>query len=117
MKALAAGPEGTQTLRDAERVWLRAQLSEKQAEAERAHKILDWGEFIFSMLAAAGVLGWIGWNWDAIQTRLLPSANGWQQLWITLSYMAGVTPILSTFGVVIFSLVAIVLAYPLLARD
>jgi hypothetical protein len=118
MQALKEGPEGTLTLPDAERLWLRAQLSEKHAEAERAQKILDWAEFIFSILVSAGVSGWIGWNWSAIQTRLSSfSANAWQQLWATVSYLAGATPILSTFGVVIFSLVAFVLAYPLLARD
>jgi hypothetical protein len=118
MQALAAGPERAQRLPDAERLWLRAQLSEKQTEAERAHKILDWAEFIFSVLVAAGVLGWIGWNLDAVQTRLSPfSANAWQQLWATVSYLAVATPILSGFGFVIFSLIAIVLAYPLLVRD
>ncbi len=118
MQALAEGPERTPTLPDAGLLWRRAQLSERQAEAERAQKILDWAEFIFATLLSAGLAGWIGWDWFAIQIRLTSLwADTWQQVWATASSVTGATPALSSFGVLILSLVATVLAYPLLARD
>lgn len=118
MQTLAESPGETHALPDAGLLWWRAQLSEKQAEGERARKILDWAEFIFATLLVAGLVGWIGWNWIAIQTLLTSLlADGWQHLWATASFAAGAAPILSSFGVVIFSLVAIVVSYPLLTWD
>lgn len=118
MKTLAESPEGTDPLPDAGLVWCRAQLSEKQAEAERAQNILDWAGFIFAVLVSAALAGWVGWNWDAIQgtlTSLL--ADAWQGLWAAWPSVFGTMPALSLSGVVILFLAAIVLAYPLLVRD
>jgi hypothetical protein len=118
MQALAESAEGTGALPDAGLLWWRAQLSEKRAEVEKAQKILDWGEFIFATVLLAGLAGWMCWHWNVIQTRLTSFlAGGEQQLWSTVLSVTGATPILSSFGVVILSMLAIGLVYPLLARD
>lgn len=118
MKTLAESPEGTDPLPDAGLVWRRSQLSEKQAEAERAQNILDWAEFTFGAVVCAALAGWIGWNWDAIQGRLTSLwANAWQGLWAAGPSAFGAMPVLSSSSIVILSLAAIVLAYPLLVRD
>ncbi len=118
MQGLAEGPEKTAAMPDGGRLWRRAQLSKKLEEAERAEKILDWAELSFALLVGAGLAFWIAWNWDAVQTRLASLlADVWPQLWVKVFSVAGATPSLYSFSVVILSLIAIVLAYPLLARD
>ena len=118
MRVLAESSEGTHPLPDAGRLWRRAQFSEKHAEADRALKILDWAEFIFALLIFGGVAGWIGWNWDAIQIRMSSvMADTWQQLWMQAFSVGAAVPILSSSGIVILSLIAVAIAYPLLARD
>ena len=118
MQTLAEGPDRADALPDPGLLWWRAQLSEKQTKMERAEKILGWMEFVFATLLFAGLAGWMSWHWNAIQTRLTSFlAGGEQQLWGTVLSVAGTTPILSSFGVVILSMLAIGLVYPLLARE
>jgi len=118
MQTLAESPERADALPDAGLMWWRAQLSEKQAKMDRAQNILGWAEFIFATLLLAGLVGWLIWNWNLIQTRLTSiSAGVQQQLLTTMSSVAGATPFLSSAGVVILSLVVVGLVYPLLARD
>lgn len=79
MQRLAEGSEKASALPDGGRLWRRAHLSEKQEKAERAQKILDWAEFTFALLMAAGLAFWIAWNWDAVQTPLASLlADVWQ---------------------------------------
>lgn len=115
MQMLAESPERT-PLPDASLVWRRVQLSERQAEAERAQKLLDWAELMFATLLSAGLAGWTAWNWGAIQTGSTSFlVEAWQHL--LGSWVIGVVPILSLLSLVIVPLAAIVVAYPLLVRE
>jgi hypothetical protein len=118
MQALAQGSESIRTLPDPSRVWWRAQLSEKQMKAERAQELLEWVEIISATVFSAGIAGWIGWNWHTIQslfTSLL--ADAWTHSWITASSALSTAPMMFSSGAVILSIVAIVLAFPVLVRD
>jgi hypothetical protein len=118
MQGLAEVSEKTAAMPDGGRLWGRAQLSERQVEAERAQKILDWAEFSFALLVPGGLAFWIVWNWSEVQillTSLL--ADVWLQLWVKVFSVAGATPGLFSFSGVILSLAAVVLVYPLLTRD
>jgi hypothetical protein len=118
MQTLAEAPDGTEVLPDPGLLWWRARLSEKQMKMERAGKILGWLEFVFATLLFTALAGWMYWHWNVIQTRLATFlAGGENQLWGSVLTVAGATPILSPFGVVILSMLAIGLVYPLLARD
>ena len=118
MQMLAEGPDRTDALPDAGLLWWRARLSEKQTKMEQAEKILGWAEFVFATFLFAGLAGWMCWHWNVNQTRLATFLSGGEnQLWGTVLSVAGATPILSSFGVVILSMLAIGLVYPLLARD
>jgi hypothetical protein len=118
MQSLAEGPDRTDALPDAGLLWWRARLSEKQTKMEQAEKILGWTEFVFATFLFAGLAGWMCWHWNVIQKTLTSFlAGGEQQVWGTVLSVAGATPILSSFGVVILSMLAIGLVYPLLARD
>lgn len=117
MQTLAQNSEKP-TLSDASLLWWRAHLSEKQAKAERAQELLEWTEIISAIIIFAGLAGWVGWNWYAIQTQLtLFLTDTWSQLWITASSALNTTPITLSLGAVILSFVAVVVAYPLLVRD
>lgn len=118
MQALAESSEKILTLPDASLLWWGAQLSEKQAKAERMQELLEWVEIISASVISAGLAGWVEWNWYALQTLLTSFLTDPRpQLWITASSEIGVTPILSLLSAVILSLVAIVLTYPLLEGD
>ncbi len=118
MQTLAESPDGTDALPDPGLLWWRAQFSEKQMKMERAEQILGWLEFVFATLLFTGLAGWMYWHWNVIQTKLTSFLTGGEhQLWGAVLSMTGALPILSSFGVVIFSVLAVGLAYPLLARD
>jgi hypothetical protein len=118
MQALAEKSDGTLTLPDPSMLWWSAQFSEKQASAEKAQGLLEWVEIISITIVSAGLAGWIGWNWNALQTILTSFlTDSWPQFWITASSEIGTTPILSLLSTVILSFITVVLAYPLLERD
>jgi len=118
MQALARSSEKPVTLRDASLLWWRAQLSEKQAKAERAQEFLEWVELIPATIISAGLAAEIGWNWNAIQTLLTSLlTDQWPQLWISASSVVSPTPIMFSLDAVILFSVAIVLVLPLLVRD
>jgi hypothetical protein len=118
MQALAQSSENTRALPDASRVWWRAQVSEKQAKAERAQELFEWTETLFASVFAAGSAVWVVWNWSALQLKFASYLAGtWPHSWITASSALGMAPTILSSGAVIVSIVAIVLAYPLLAQD
>ncbi len=118
MRSLAASAEGTPAMPEAHLVWWRAQFSQREAKRERVWKILDWVEFILAILVPAGLAGWIGLNWTLLQSLLTSRmAEEWRYIWSSTSTAAGTGPTVISLGLVIFSLVSIVIVYPLLARD
>jgi hypothetical protein len=126
MQALAAPQPSAQPqngLPDPQILWLRAQLSERQAAAERAQKALQWVEIACITAACAGLSVWLAWNWNGIGGEI---ANGlgwalfdaWPALWTNLyAYGPASAPILFSSALAAISLLAIGAAYPLMARE
>ena len=118
MQGLAQSPQTSRALPDASLAWRRAQFSESQANVERARELLDWVEIISATVISAGLAGWIGWNWYAIQSKFIsPFTDPWPQLWIDAAFKVSATPILFSLGAVILSLVVFAVGYPLLIRE
>lgn len=70
MQVLAANDESERSLPDPELVWLKAQITRKQASKERALRswILVTGSI--QVLATAIATGWLYWNRDAMRSLL-----------------------------------------------
>jgi predicted anti-sigma-YlaC factor YlaD len=125
MQALAqrTATEARESLPDPQILWLRAQLSERQAAAERAHKVLQWVEVACVAAACAGLGLWLAWNWSAVGREI---GNGlgwalfeaWPALWSNVSAYGPVdAPLLYSSVVVGISLMTLAIAYPLAARE
>jgi hypothetical protein len=116
-------PEAHESLPDAQILWLRAQLSERQAAAERAHNALQWVEIACVAAACAGFGIWLVWNWNAIGGEIGDGLNwalfeAWPALWGNVyAYGPVNAPILFTSAVAAISLAALGIAYPLVARE
>ena len=123
MQALAPQPSESNGLPDPQILWLRAQLSERQAAAERAQKILQWTEVAFIMAFCAGLGIWLAWNWDALGGEIADGlgwalGDAWPALWANLSaYGPANAPILFSSALAVISLLAVAVSYPLLARE
>jgi hypothetical protein len=118
MQTLAASSEGIRSLPEAGLLWWRARLSEDLTKTERAQKVLDWAELTFVILLCAGLAGWIARNWEALKTPLASlSAFSSRLLSDPVAWALNAAAGLSLFGLVMLSLVAIGLAFPLFARD
>lgn len=127
MQALAEALEGrgeTQNnLPDPRVVWLRAQFSQRQAAAERTHRILQWVEIACVTAACTGLGIWLAWSWSGIGGEIADRVGwalfeAWPALWSNV-YAYGPTnaPILFSSALAAISLVAVAVAYPLLARE
>jgi hypothetical protein len=110
-------------LPDPQVLWLRAQISERQAAAERAHRILQWVEVVCAMVICAGLGVWLSWNWSEVGGAIGDGMN-WVlfEAWPALSnslYAYGPVnaPILFSSALATIALVAVAIAYPLLARE
>lgn len=79
-------------LPDADLLWWRARLSQKQREAEWAQKPLEVVEVFSQVIIAVGVAGWFAWNWSEFQqlwTGLLASLlpQLWRASWSVASWL------------------------------
>ena len=125
MQALAQGAarEAQESLPDPQILWLRAQLSERQAAAERAHKVLQWVEIACVAAACAGLAMWLVWNWNVVGNEIGDGLEwalfeAWPALWSSVSAYGPVNaPILFSSVVTAISLLALGIAYPLVARE
>jgi len=115
-------PEQT-NLPDPQVLWLRAQISERQAAAERAHQSLQWVEIVCAMVICAGLGVWLVRDWSEVGGAV---GNGldwvlfeaWPALWNSLyAYGPVNAPILFSSALAAIALVAVAIAYPLLARE
>lgn len=110
-------------LPDPQILWLRAQLSERQAAAERVQRVLQWVEIACVTAACAGLSIWLAWNWNGIGGEISDGLGwalygAWPALWTNLyAYGPANSPILFSSGLAAISLLAIGVAYPLLARE
>ena len=110
-------------LPDPQVLWLRAQISERQAAVERAHRSLQWVEVVCAMVVCAGLGVWVAWNWSEAGGAIANSLDwvlfeAWPTLWNSISAYGPVnTPILFSSALVAIALVAVAIAYPLLARE
>jgi hypothetical protein len=99
-------------------VWWRARMAAKQREAERVHKMLAWLEVAAGAAISLGLAGWL-----ALDRNVLPAATTWMMneagpdFWTTVNSIGILTPLVFSSVVVDISLVAISLAYFVLARD
>lgn len=132
MQALAPASEleaREQTnLPDPQVLWLRAQISQRQQAAERAHQMLQWVEVVCAMVICAGLGIWLVWNWSEAGGAIGDAMNwvlfeSWPALWNSL-YTYGLyaygpvnAPILFSSALAAIALVAVAIAYPLLARE
>ncbi len=123
MQALAREPQGENDPPDPQILWLRAQLSQRQAGAERAEKILQWAEVACITAACAGLALWLAWNWNAIGSEVADGLNwalfeAWPAVWANGSaYGPMNAPILFLAALAAISVVTIAIAYPLVARE
>jgi hypothetical protein len=127
MQALAPasqlGPHEQTNLPDPQVLWLRAQISERQAAAERAHQSLQWVEVVCAMVICAGLGIWLAWNWSEVGGAIGDGMNwvlfeSWPALWNSLDAYGPVNaPILFSSALAAIALVAVAIAYPLLARE
>jgi hypothetical protein len=126
MQALAAPQSSAQLqtdLPDPQILWLRAQLSQKQAAAERAQKALQWVEIACITAACAGLSIWLAWSANGIGGEIGDGLgwvlfDAWPALWTDLyAYGPASAPILFSSALAAISLLTIGAAYPLLARE
>jgi hypothetical protein len=126
MQALAASSQGVAAqndLPDPQILWLRAQLSQRQAAAERAHRIVQWVELGCAMVICAGVGVWLAWNWNEVGGAIASGMDwtvleAWPALWNSFyAYGPVNAPILFSSALAVISLIAVAIAYPLLARE
>ena len=124
MQALA--PAAAQTpddLPDPQILWLRAQLSARQAAAERAQKVAQWLEVAWVAAAAASLGIWLAWSWNEIGGEIAGGLrwalfDAWPALSANLSAYGPVNaPILFSAALATISIVTVAVVYPLLARD
>jgi hypothetical protein len=127
MQALASGSQLDAreqiNLPDPQVLWLRAQLSERQASAERAHRILQWVEIGFAMVICAGLGLWLAWDWSEVGGAIGDGVNwalfeSWPTLWNSVNAYGPVNaPILFSSALAAIALIAVAIAYPLMARE
>jgi hypothetical protein len=132
MQVLAPASEletrGQANLPDPQVLWLRAQISERQQAAERAHKSLQWVEVVCAMVICAGLGVWLVRDWSEVGGAIGDGMNwalfeSWPALWNSLyayglySYGPVNAPILFSSALAAIALVAVAIAYPLLARE
>ncbi len=112
MQEAARNSEGHPILPDASLVWWRARLSEKKTNAEKAQDVFEWVEIASAVAISLGLGGWVAWNWSAIQNLMAWILAG-AQLPIT-SYSV---TILFSPVVILLTVAALVLTYPILADE
>lgn len=127
MQALAEAPEARgeaqNDLPDARVLWLRAQFSQRQAAAERAHRILQWVEIGCVTAACMGLGIWLAWSWSGIGGQIADRVGwalfeAWPALWSNVyAYGPANAPILFSSALAAISLLAVAIAYPLLVRE
>jgi hypothetical protein len=123
MQALSPAPEPQSDLPDPQILWLRAQLSQRQAAAERAQKVLQWVEIACVTAACAGLGIWLAWSWRGIGGEIADLFgwalfDAWPALWSNLyAYGPVNAPILFSSALAAIALLALGVAYPLLARE
>ncbi len=112
MHALSRSSESNPSLPDAGLLWWRARLSEKKADAEKAQDVLEWVEIASTAAISLGLGGWVAWNWYAIQGWMAWILAGAQHRMAAYS-----APILFSPIIIVLSLAALVLVYPILVDD
>jgi len=121
--AQATAREAQEGLPDPRVLWLRAQLSERQAAAERAHKFVQWVEIACVTAACAGLGIWLLSSWNQIGGGIADRLGwalfeAWPALWSSFyAYGPVNAPILFSSALVAISLLALGVAYPLVARE
>jgi hypothetical protein len=112
MQALAHGPERNFPLPDANLLWWGAQLSERQAKAERSHEILEWVALSSALVSSLGLTIWLVRNWYVVQASIV---------WLAIATRAWVTTYSTPFYVLvvggIVALAALILGYPTLVDE
>jgi predicted anti-sigma-YlaC factor YlaD len=127
MQMLAPAPQSSgplqEDLPDPQILWLRAQLSARQAAAERGHNVLQWVEIACITAACAGLSIWLAWSWNGIAGEIGDGLgwalfDAWPALWTNVyAYGPANSPLLFTSALAAISLLAVAVAYPLLARE
>ena len=110
MQALVEGPTKNRDLGDAEQLWRKAQLAERQAKANKNQGFLEWLEVLSGTVVPLSLAGWVAWNWYEIQGQVTALLIGsWPQLWATAYSLSSLAP-------AVLVLAAISSVYPLFTR-
>lgn len=129
MQALAPEPptefsgQAQHDLPDPQILWLCARLFERQAAVERARKIAQRVEVAGVAAVCAGLGIWLAWSWNEIGGEITAGLrwalfDAWPALWgSAYAYGPANAPILFFTATIAISLLAIGLAYPLVARE
>jgi hypothetical protein len=123
MQALSPSAQPQNDLPDPQILWLRAQLSQRQAAAEQAQKVLQWVEIACVTAACVGLSIWLAWSWNEIGGEIADRFgwvlfDAWPALWSSLyAYGPVNSPILFSSALAMISLLALAVAYPLLVRE
>ena len=124
MQALAATPPAQSVrLPDARMVWLRAQITARDAAAERAQKIAQWVEIASAMAVCIAAALWVAWNWAAVGGAL-SDALDWVTFDASPAFWSGLyaygpanAPLLFSAALTVIAIITVSVAYPLLARE
>ena len=112
LQALALSSGNDCRLPDASLVWWKARLSDEQLKTEKSQDFCELVEMAFAAVIALGLLGWLTWNWFAIEGSL-GSILGGAAVWLTDYPIANVL----LLAVAVLCLIAFMLAYPILIDE
>jgi DNA-binding transcriptional LysR family regulator len=121
--ASQASAQAEHDLPDPQILWLRAQLSERQAAAERVRKIAQQVEIACVAAVCAGLGIWLAWSWNEIGGDIAGGLgwalfDAWPALWSSVyAYGPVNAPILFFSATITISLLVIGVSYPLVARE
>jgi hypothetical protein len=122
MQSLAA-PAAIAPMPDADLLWRKALLEQRQAAAQRAQRPLRIAEYASLGVIALALSGWLAWYWPALQpqlagwpTSLLPAL--WQAAWFLLeANPSSVSALAPSAWIALLAVAVTLAAYPLLAED
>ena len=79
-------------------VWWRAHLAQKQRQAERVRRRLEWIESVTQAVVVLGVAGGFAWFWPRFQGQFPDLLGGlWPRLWSATYLAAGSVPAVDLF--------------------
>jgi hypothetical protein len=122
MQTLARETNSDCDAQEANLIWWKAQLAvklvQKQAEADRAQEVAAWIEIVLAALVVAGIAGRIANGWQALQEMAVSFWTSFApQSWLPAGSALESSSAFLWFLLAAVSIVALLIAYPILAED